>query len=618
MKYEDMTKPYSAGTKDFRTAIKATHFLFVIFLLSRFTVFGQVPINGFGRVSEIDLGKKFTKFVPVSFNDDAYTDLLLYNTNSGLISTFAGKEALTFQSMYSGFIASKMSATAYVNKSISGEMVFISSKQKSYGTLQLSKAGIPVLKNVNQVDYFPGRINVVSGKHNQGSIAIINGSGQSGITTFSPDGVAHKYKSIIQNGIFPELTIGDYNTDSYTDICTYDIKNDAISIFYNNSKNSFRFSKILPVNGSLGSLQTFDLNSDGNPEIIYSTENGISILIGDSVHSYNTVKMISIGKPVSQMCFSDFNRDGKIDIAYTVQDCSGVTVLLHKENFLFYPPVTYSEDRKVIAIAPFYSKFTNALALLTNDGKMVFIHHVTTFAKSFNFAASTNNILPFFSDIGNDGIEDIGIVDNYNDLLKLYIRNKVGIPGLLYEVPLFRPGNAVLVVDKDKLNKSFFIFEQKSGKVQIVNTNFHSFVSVRSELNLGGTLLAYGQTDFNGKKTITCILKNGRDIFSKQIESDTILSIRKITSIASGEMVAQVSVLRNGDVVFIGVNADTIKWQLFSTVKKEMQNIYRVIDAKKNYLTTYCYDFLNSGKEQLLILMKNGNKIQSYLSFLNG
>src|SRR3970040_3202764 len=87
MKKEDMKKLFCEEKQDFRhdpgnnrgtTALKNFIFLVIIFLLTE-NISPQIPINGFCRFNDFKVDTGYTKLLMINFNDDAYSDLLLYN-----------------------------------------------------------------------------------------------------------------------------------------------------------------------------------------------------------------------------------------------------------------------------------------------------------------------------------------------------------------------------------------------------------------------------------------------------------------------------------------------------------------------------------------------------------
>lgn len=612
-----MKKRCKGVTKDYNIVSRFNLLFILVFFIYPLELLAQVPINGFCRITEMEPTGLFNKLLPVSFNNDAYTDLFLYNTTTGSVASYAGKENLLFQIGYTGKLSTKISATAFNKTNATDELLYVSSLQKKVGVLGLGTSGTPSFYQIKSTDFFPNQV-LVSQKNPNSKFSLVNGSGMQGVVAVTAGKQGLTFKTVIKNGIFPLLALGDFNTDSYTDFCAYDIKNTAITIFNNNSRNAFRFSKIIPLNGHINHLASYDLNADGNPEIIYATENSLNLIVGDSVHSYRTIKEVISFQDINNFVFSDFNRDGKIDIAFTSGSAQGLHLLFQKENLSFYPPIAYAETERIVDIAPFYSKFINALAFISDKGAVRFLHHVLAFSESLKLSENSKDCIPFFTDIGNDGIEDFGFIDNGRRALRFYIRNKVGTPGLVYDLPIFYKAEHVEVLDNSKTSKSFFLSAVNARQVQFISADFRDFTVKRKSIDIDGKILSSGKVITNIGTSTAMLIQAENALRLCLLRGDSIYQTKNLGSISTRDSIADIAILKNGDVVLVAAIADTVKWLLFADSKKTPHLLYQIINSKNNYLKTYCYDFFNNGKEQMLIITKNGSKVNSYISYLNG
>ena len=64
---------------------------FLIAMLMMETIPGQTPLNGFCIYNKYPVQQGYTSFSSLNYNDDAYTDLLLYGANNSMALYKGGK-----------------------------------------------------------------------------------------------------------------------------------------------------------------------------------------------------------------------------------------------------------------------------------------------------------------------------------------------------------------------------------------------------------------------------------------------------------------------------------------------------------------------------------------------
>ncbi len=90
-----MKKRLSGEKIDLKIESNRISFLFLLFFLSS-EILPQIPINGFCKLNSYQFSSGYSKIFSLNYNDDSYSDLILYNPSSNVVSLFAGEKNETF------------------------------------------------------------------------------------------------------------------------------------------------------------------------------------------------------------------------------------------------------------------------------------------------------------------------------------------------------------------------------------------------------------------------------------------------------------------------------------------------------------------------------------------
>jgi hypothetical protein len=93
-------------------------------------------------------------------------------------------------------------------------------------------------------------------------------------------------------------------------------------------------------------------------------------------------------------------------------------------------------------------------------------------------------------DYANNEIPDISFIDEYDNSLKLLLNNKVGVPSLLYTIPLADQHQEILVDEFFKQRKFFYCFTKGAPLLEIFRYNFDTAKIIRKQLYAPGEILA--------------------------------------------------------------------------------------------------------------------------------
>jgi hypothetical protein len=198
-----------------------------------------------------------------------------------------------------------------------------------------------------------------------------------------------------------DLIVDSYNTAAQTS---------SYNVLLGNGDGSFQ----APVNNTLSGtvVAVADVNNDGKPDLIASTDTSVAILLGNGDGTFAAPVYYEDGG-ANPLLVADFNGDGNLDIAGTVstQSAEAVGILYGNGNGTFQPQV----------FPPSLDNYTAlATADFNNDGRPDLLVGSAT----VNMAVALNNgdgsftvlapILPDYdlvlngiADFNNDGIVDL-------------------------------------------------------------------------------------------------------------------------------------------------------------------------------------------------------------------
>jgi hypothetical protein len=219
-------------------------------------------------------------------------------------------------------------------------------------------------------------------------------------------------------------------------------------------------------------LRTFDLDLDSYEDIIISKENSIEILYGSFNSSFDAIKIVKTKYNPEKIIIGDFNKDGKMDIAYLDTKSGTLSVLFGRENRDFYPEVIYFSKNGCVDLVPFYSKFINGIAVISEYGSLYLISNFTSVSEEFNISLGVGQQGLGYFDHNNDGISDLCFIDNEEHKLDLIIRNNSGVPSLFYSVPLVSEEKKIYSDYLGKNKVVFYCYTEGKKLIESVKIDF--------------------------------------------------------------------------------------------------------------------------------------------------
>lgn len=232
------------------------------------------------------------------------------------------------------------------------------------------------------------------------------------------------------------VAVGDLNHDGMPDIVAVgDYFDEGIHIYYQGTDKRFKFpeSFYFPETQTGDSVGLGDFNSDGNADIVVTTNLGIRILLRDDQGQFTSNQYYPITSD-HKLRVGDFNNDGRDDVAAIGWGNKNLTVLLQNASGTMESAVNYSA---------IYAGWNDLdVGDLNNDGLTDIIvmsgqlnnaNGISIFYQnnSGTFDPATYFFLPSgnnpggigIGDINGDKLNDLVVVDDWGSELIIYTQN---------------------------------------------------------------------------------------------------------------------------------------------------------------------------------------------------
>jgi len=484
-----MQKPYKEGKTGLKIGLKKTSILFIVFFFSK-EIFPQIPINGFCQFNNFSAEKNFKSILSLNFNNDSYSDLLLFSPDQKKIVSMAGEKNGNFIKTGVYKIPYQITAIKGLNEKDNKikRYAFISRQNMRAGIYAFTNSGKAYLTNSIKFKSYPAGISLADINKNGSYEFLISGPSFDGLSVVSQSAGSLKEKKIAAGASFSEAVFTDLSNDGYPDIAAFNIINNSLVFFYNQSHSTFKQVRVIKMDQPIYSLHAVDMNLDGYPDLLYTEGNSINIMYGDYVSAYSNKTAINTRFHPDKIITGDFNRDGKIDIAYLNFNEGIISIIYGKNNGGFYPEIIYLKKEGLQDIIPYYSKFINGIASISPAGNIFTIRNLLSFSGSVNISIGAEPAAISSFDEGNNGINDLCYIDNYESKLKLIVRNAEGIPSTFYSYQLNDNYSNILVDNYYPAVKSFYCFTPGKRLIEILKLDFKQGKEEQNEVYSPGAI----------------------------------------------------------------------------------------------------------------------------------
>lgn len=468
-----MKKPYNVEKAGLKIELNITSILFIALIISK-ELFSQIPINGFCQYKSYKVDAGFTSIFALNFNNDSYTDLILFNPDLRKIETLAGEKNGGFGRPIIFSISYEITNIRNLNdrnKKIK-RYAFVSRQKMRAGIYSFTASGKAYLNNSIKFKSYPENISTADIDKKGSDEFLISGSAFNGLSIVyqTPSGL--REKKIIENTSFSNAVFTDLSNDNYPDIAAFNVLNNSLIFFYNDGAGGFRKVRTIKFDQPIHLLHSTDLNLDNYNDLMFSEGKSINIIYGDSASSYSITTSIKTKYKPGQIITGDFNRDGKIDIAYANYKKGILSIFYGKGGNNFYPETIYSKKDGIQNIIPYYSKFVNGIASINLNGYIFTITNLPPFLENTNISLGVRPSAISFFDDGNNGIIDICYIDNYTHSLDFIVRNTSGVPSTFYSYPIFENHSSIIVDNTIPRIKTFFCYSYGKRLIEILKVDF--------------------------------------------------------------------------------------------------------------------------------------------------
>lgn len=176
------------------------------------------------------------------------------------------------------------------------------------------------------------------------SVTVWNGNG---------DGTFGSHTTSNAGGTTIAITNADFNRDGNVDVATVNWSSNSVSILLGNGDGTFASAMVIPVGRSVHYIVSADLNKDGIMDLAVSPHGGSSvfIMIGNGDGTFEPIVNVAAAAGTSQIAIGDFNADGNPDLAVSAFVDQKVSVLLGNGDGTFAPKVDYSTSQYTQRVA---------------------------------------------------------------------------------------------------------------------------------------------------------------------------------------------------------------------------------------------------------------------------
>ena len=480
---------HSPGEKtDLKADLLKNSFILFLLFFSPLS-FSQIPINGFCSQKNYTLPKGYQGIVSADLNANGNDELVFYSASTKRIGIYSGipgeKDSLKeFQ------VNSEISQMRRLKDSTGSTNLFavVERKRRIVLLMDISVDSIEIRKNQIEFDSYPENIFTGDVDLDGNEEILVSGSGFDGLSIISRAKGGIGERKIIAGTSFSEAIFIDFNDDGYPDVLAFNILENSLQFFINNTKGIFRLLRSVQYSEKISFLQTRDLNNDGIYDIIYAVDNFIEILFGDFQATFKNKKALKLEEKPIGIAFGDFNADKFLDISYSLPKGT-VNILYAKKDSDFYESITYLKNATSGPIAKFKFEDRDNIVCFSETDKIGII----TSAKELGIdlklvpAIQAGALKKF--DYGNDNISDISFVDEYDNYLKLFLLDKSGIPSSLHYFPLVENHKEIVVDDFYKQIKTFYCYIEGTPLLEVFKYNFKTNKLNRKQLYAPGEIL---------------------------------------------------------------------------------------------------------------------------------
>jgi len=578
-KKEDMMKLFSAEKTGLRTEyIKV--FLTCFLLLFPENSFSQIPFKGFGKLSTVKVDSAFTKLFSFNFNNDEYSDLLLFSPVHKSIQINKGLSGADFSlplKKQSPVEISNIEPVLNYNNQVENYAV-TSRRQRSFCVINFNANGSITVKEKIGFDTYPENLSVSFNSLDNDYEYLISGNTFRGLSVIKKINKKLEATELFADKIYQNAKFIDLNSDGAEDIIAVDAVNNQLNFIFRNSKGEFENLRQISFDEQIISLTVFDINYDQFKDIIISTSSSIVIIFGDSFSSFKKLTKIKTLYQADKIAIGDFNRDGFFDFIYLNRE-TGIVATIFANDFINYnSDLIHFKDKSIKDLIPYFSKFIYGIAVISDKGEIRILSKVHSLSESQTLALgiTPDKIIEF--DYQDNGITDIAFTDKFNSSLNIILRDAYGLPEKFFSIKLNDNYENILTFNQSKTNKLFYLYNDGGRAIESIEADCEKFSFHRRIIYSDGPIEDIAVKPDLNKDPVIYILysQNGGLYFQQYFRAD-----EKYNSRSSGVLTKNFS-----DAFFISLTYPTIGYfnfesdnSILNTIEIRRENLQN----KKHY-----------------------------------
>lgn len=603
-----MMKPLSEEKTGLKTGF--IKFLLVLFLiLLPKNVFSQIPFKGFAKLNKFDVDSGFTKIFSFNFNNDEYSDLLLFNPLQKSIEIQKGAAGIQFKSSLKLTTPLEISNIEPVinNDNRIFNYAVTSRRQRSFNLISFNQNGTISVKEKIKFDTYPENISVSKSNPENHNEFLISGNSFRGLSIVKNKDNKFESTELFTDKIFKSAEFIDLNSDAADDIIAVDAVNNQLHFIFRNSRGEFEDLRKINFEEEIFSLSVFDINYDQYKDIVISTTSIIKIFFGDAFSSYKNNTVIKTLYQADRIAIGDFNRDGFFDFNYLSKE-NGIVATIFATDFMQYNrELIHLKDNTITDLIPFFSKFVYGAAALSEKGVINILSKVNSMSESQTLALGINPKQLIAFDYLNNGIIDLAFIDEYNNGLNLILRDASGLPEKIFAINLYEDYENILTYSKSKTIKLFLFYTKNKRTIEFIEVDCNSFSFTRQFIYADGLIKDLAvKTDLNNNEIIYVLYsKNNKLIYQQFIKAARKYETRVTKSLTNNF----------SDAFFISLTYPTIAYysienenELLNTAEIRRENLRQ----KKHYQLNKDYQNINT-----ITSFYNSNDDRSFYSLVS-
>jgi len=590
--------------------LNAVSFLFLFFFLP-FEVLPQIPINGFCKLNLYQFSPGYSKIFSLNYNSDSYSDLILYDPSLKKMAAISGEKNERFakeEYFDFPFHISNLAPIREKNNEIK-KYAFTSRKNLTAGICEFSSDGKPRVTHQLNFKSYPEKLSTADIDGDFHQEILLSGSAFEGLSILNFEGKNLNERIVKSKGSYSQAIFINLSNDGFPDIAAINLLNNSLEFLFNDGRGNFKVVRTMNFYNKVRNLHSFDMDLDSYHDLVFLEGNKLKIMYGDFQSSYSKQIEIETKYPPNDFIIGDFNKDGNIDFAYLNTDVSIVSVVFAESDYKFFAeiPILYKEGIK--NIIPFYSKFIDGLAIISDDGALLTNTVLSSMSPNIDISLSIKPTVISNFDANSDAINDICFIDSFDRSLKLVVRSNAGIPSNYFSIPLHGNPNQIAFKNFSKQSTTFFCYSVSKKLVEVIEVEFNTGKITRSEFYTARPIADVKPVLNDHQMVFVSSLVNNRltlEIFEKE-ESWKLLTDYNISEKAIS---ADLSTLRGVKLFFWNQIGDSIKLFKKTFLPEEMKAEFLLNIKMKNIsnFLTVVDDFHNLDKESIISFVESDEK----------